>query len=149
MNTRGSLLPDPTQDPIEAIFYCLQNEDEAIPDNGRKEGQYCGIIAVRTSTVVFLKLGLTRYTIDLVEDEMDLVKCLVEKVQSWDPEIFTGYDVLKDSWGYFVERVDEIGKLRFKITRPFTDGLLSARIGHCDGVEPCEVSIYWTSREQG
>lgn len=108
-------MPDPTQDPMQAIFYCFQNESETIPNNGRKEGQYCGFIAVQTpdlsgATVDFRKLGLSRYPIEVVEDEVDLVKALVDKVHEWDPEIFTGYDVLKDSWGYFVERVDEIGK---------------------------------------
>lgn len=114
VNTRGDLLPDPSQDPMQAIFYCLQNESDDIPDNGRKEGQHCGLIAVQQThdldqTVNLRKLGLSRYPIELVEDEIDLIKALVDKVHEWDPEIFTGYDVLKDSWGYFVERVDEIG----------------------------------------
>ena len=53
-------------------------------------------------------MGLSRYTIDIVEDELELVNALVDRVREWDPEIFTGFDVLKDSWGYFVERVDEV-----------------------------------------
>lgn len=107
-------MPDPSQDAIEAIFYCLQHESEDIPNNGRKEGQFCGFIAVQSpdaiNAVDLRRLGLSRYPVEIVEDEIDLVKALVDKVQEWDPEIFTGYDVLKDSWGYFVERVDEIGK---------------------------------------
>lgn len=115
VNTRGELLPDPSRDPIQAIFYCFQNENDTIVDNGRKEGQYCGFIAVQTpeiseESIDIRRLGLSRYSIEVVEDEIDLVKALVDKVHEWDPEIFTGYDVLKDSWGYFVERVDEIGE---------------------------------------
>lgn len=115
VNTRGELLPDPSQDPMQAIFYCLQNESDSISDNGRKEGQHCGFIAIQPKddskhAIDLCKLGLSRYPIQIVEDEIDLIKALVDKVHEWDPEIFTGYDVLKDSWGYFVERVDEIGK---------------------------------------
>lgn len=115
VNTRGELLPDPSQDPIQSIFYCFQNENDSIADNGRKEGQYCGYIAIQADNSTeerldYRKLGLSRYPVNVVEDEIDLVKALVDKVHEWDPEIFTGYDVLKDSWGYFVERVDEIGK---------------------------------------
>jgi DNA polymerase zeta len=100
---------------MAAIFYCLQTENDGISSNGRKEGQHCGIIAVQDpnsseDNTDFRKLGLSRYPIEVVEDEIDLIKTLVDKVHEWDPEIFTGYDVLKDSWGYFVERVDEIGE---------------------------------------
>ena len=93
----------------------MQNEDDHIPDNGRKEGTHCGLIALNYETnnhdgieLNFRRMGLSRYTIDIVEDELELVNALVDRVREWDPEIFTGFDVLKDSWGYFVERVDEV-----------------------------------------
>jgi len=115
VNTRGELLPDPAHDEIQAIFYCFQNEDDNVPDNGRKEGTHVGFIATEYITnlseqhVNFKKLGLSRYSIQVVEDEIDIIKALVDKVREWDPEIFTGYDVLKESWGYLVERAEEIG----------------------------------------
>lgn len=123
VNTRGGLLPDPSQDAMQAIFYCFQNESDNIVDNGRKEGQHSGFIAVQATdtadrVIDLRKMGLSRYPIDIVEDEIDLIKALVDKVHEWDPEIFTGYDVLKDSWGYFVERVDEIGEFFFAEVRP-------------------------------
>lgn len=101
---------------MQGIFYCLQNEDDQIPDNGRKEGTHCGFITTRHdgntegAEIDFHKIGLSRYTIEVVDDEIDLINALVDRVREWDPEILTGFDVLKDSWGYFVERVDEIGE---------------------------------------
>lgn len=115
VNTRQDLLPDPTLDSIQGIFYCLHNEDDSIPDNGRREGTYVGFIAVQhqaedsSISLKFSRLGFTRYRIDVVEDEIDLVKMLIDKVREWDPEVFTGYDVLKDSWGFLVERAHHIG----------------------------------------
>ena len=115
VNTRGDLLPDPAHDQIQAIFYCFQNEDDNISDNGRKEGTHIGVIAIEYSgpeqdiRLDLKKLGLSRYSLQIVEDELDLLKALVDQVREWDPEIFTGYDVLKDSWGYLVERADVIG----------------------------------------
>ena len=115
VDTRGDLLPDPTHDEIKCIFYCLQNEDDDISDNGRKEGTHVGMIissdtsSLRDAYVAYHRLGLSRYVIDVVDDELDLVRCLVDKVRLWDPEIFTGFDVLKDSWGYLVERIEIIG----------------------------------------
>lgn len=115
INTRGDLLPDPSKDEIQAIFYCLQHEDEHRPDNGRKEGTFTGYIASQqaggdSTSVNFRRLGLSRFAIDVVDDEIDLIRALIDKVREWDPEIFTGYDVLKDSWGYLVERAEEIGQ---------------------------------------
>lgn len=139
VNTRGNLLPDPAQDPIQGVFYCLQHEHDQIVDNGRKDGTHCGFIVARMeatpdgSEIDFVKLGLSRYTIEVVEDEIDLVKALVDRVREWDPEILTGFDVLKDSWGYFVERVDDIGQHPSELQQAVTETLCSARAGHRHG----------------
>ena len=121
MNTRGNLLPDPAQDAIQGVFYCLQNEDDQIADNGRKDGTHCGFIVTKFDAnadgiqLDVAKLGLSRYTIEVVDDEVDVINALVDRVREWDPEILTGFDVLKDSWGYFVERVDDIGEPRHSL----------------------------------
>lgn len=57
MNTRGNLLPDPEHDAVQAIFYCLQTEDENIISNGFHKGYHVGVIAVGQSTDT-AKLGL-------------------------------------------------------------------------------------------
>jgi hypothetical protein len=38
VNSRENRLPDPRQDPIEIIFWCLQTEDENVVCNGRLPG---------------------------------------------------------------------------------------------------------------
>lgn len=106
-------MPDPAEDAIEAIFFCLKNEDDHIVDNGHKEGTHVGMIVVDDAldnSIDVRKLGLSRFNIQVVEDEISLIETFIEKVREWDPEIFVGYDVLKDSWGYLVERAEDIGK---------------------------------------
>lgn len=90
------------------------NEDlETTP--GVKEGCLIGCIAVAEGDIAdqsakakaIKSLGLGRYTMDIVPDELELINTFVDKVTAWDPEIFTGYEIQNASWGYLLERADK------------------------------------------
>ncbi|RUP45363.1 LOW QUALITY PROTEIN: hypothetical protein BC936DRAFT_148272 [Jimgerdemannia flammicorona] len=38
VNTRGKLLPNPSEDPVSVIFWCLQTEGEDVQTNGYRKG---------------------------------------------------------------------------------------------------------------
>ncbi|GAA5866905.1 hypothetical protein JCM3774_004599 [Rhodotorula dairenensis] len=130
VNTRGTLLPDPQHDPIQAIFYCLQSDNEDLDANGRADNTHVGVIAVGSDDM-YRVLGITDYTIDFVDDEKTLIESFVESVRyGWDPECLGGYEVHHASWGYLLERaeaeygwnlVPELGRVRVLDTGRFGD----------------------------
>ena len=104
-------LPNPTSDPISAVFYCLHSEEDDHPTTeGAKEGCLVGCIIVAETDKrgrddgSLHRLGLSRYTIEYVDDELELLNLLIDKVQEWDPEVLTGYEIQNSSWGYVLER---------------------------------------------
>lgn len=104
VNTRGDLLPDPKEDAIEAIFYCLQSDNEDLDVNGRSSNTHVGVIAVGTDDS-YRVLGITDYAIEFVEDERTLIETFVDKLRNdWDPECVAGYEVHHASWGFLLER---------------------------------------------
>ncbi|GAA5965048.1 hypothetical protein JCM8115_005696 [Rhodotorula mucilaginosa] len=130
VNTRGTLLPDPQHDAIQAIFYCLQSDNEDLDANGRAENTHVGVIAVGNKDTLRI-VGITDYDIHVVEDERTLIDTFVEWVRyDWDPECLGGYEVHHASWGYLLERaeaeygwnlVPELGRVRVLDTGRFGD----------------------------
>ncbi|KAG2233310.1 hypothetical protein INT48_007746 [Thamnidium elegans] len=111
VNTREKLLPDPEQDSVQIIFWCLQTEDQCIPTNGYQEGYHVGVIAVKSFDITKIGLSSTRATIDYVDSEEQLFTLLIEKIRCFDPDILVGYEVQNSSWGYLVERGAELDQL--------------------------------------
>lgn len=116
VNTRGKLLPDPQLDAIEAIFYCLQSDNEDLHANGRSENTHVGVLAVGDgSTLRTLGITPAEYDVEIVSDERTLIDAFLEKVRyDWDPECLGGYEVHHASWGYLLERAEaEYGATAF------------------------------------
>ncbi|BGP52794.1 DNA polymerase zeta [Rhodotorula sphaerocarpa] len=131
-NSRKNLLPDPQHDAIEAIFYCLQSDDEDLHVNGRSENTHVGALAVGNGDTLRI-LGITPadYDIEVVSSERMLIETFLDKVRyDWDPECLGGYEVHHASWGYLLERaeaeygwnlVPELGRVRTFDTGRFGD----------------------------
>lgn len=110
-SSRGKLLPDPKEDEILILFYCLKTENEGIDFNGRSEDTHVGVIAVAPkdeegNVIADIKaiVGATDYVLDVVETEHDLINEWIDRVREWDPECVGGYEIHKGSWGYLIER---------------------------------------------
>lgn len=65
MNTRETLLPDPQQDQVQVIFWCLQTKDQCFPSNGYT-GYHVGIIALQSFDINKVGLSNTRNVILLL-----------------------------------------------------------------------------------
>jgi len=113
VNTRGSLFPDPAQDEIACIFWCIQSNNEQLKSNGIKEGYHVGILVL--SEQESLVEGIRRMigvTVEEENSELDLITRLVDIVRNLDPDILTGYEIHNSSWGYIIERARcKYGKL--------------------------------------
>jgi len=105
VNTRENLVPNPEQDEIGCVFWCLQSDDDDLEVNGMNEGTHVGVLALSEEGGLAHKIS--QHTAVEVEEEiseLDLIIRMVDIVRSYDPDILTGYEVHGGSWGYMIER---------------------------------------------
>jgi DNA polymerase zeta len=122
VNTRGVLLPNPEEDEISCIFWCIQSDDQDIDVNGNLPGVHVGMIAQGSGDGPTSKLSKAlRIELEREPTELDLINRLVDIVRYHDPDIITGYEVHNGSWGYLIERArkkydfdicDELSRVR-------------------------------------
>ncbi|KAI1612753.1 DNA polymerase zeta subunit [Exophiala viscosa] len=105
VNTRGSLAPNPDEDAIASVFWCVQTDDEDVESRGSREGIHKGILTVADEPHMGKKIG-RNVPFDVEEEttELDLLTRLIDIVRIYDPDILTGYEVHTSSWGYLIER---------------------------------------------
>lgn len=105
VNTRGSLVPNPEQDEIGCVFWCLQSDDEGLEVNGINEGTHVGVLALSEAGGLAQKISQqTCVEVEEENSELDLINRMVDIVRGYDPDILTGYEVHGGSWGYVIER---------------------------------------------
>jgi DNA polymerase zeta len=105
VNTRGSLVPNPEEDELQCVFWCLQSDEDGLESNGIAEGTHIGIVALSEDGSMAQRIA-KQVTCEVQEEssELDLIIRMVEIVRSYDPDILTGYEVHGGSWGYLIER---------------------------------------------
>ncbi|SCV68725.1 BQ2448_846 [Microbotryum intermedium] len=121
VNTREGLLPNPLLDPIQAILYCLQSENDDVDMNGRLPDTHVGCIAVRDASETDLRkvIGPTDYALQVVDTELSMIATFLDLiVNDWDPEALAGYEVHHSSWGYLLERAKEVHGECSKVSCP-------------------------------
>ena len=105
VNTRENLVPDPEQDEIGCVFWCLQSDEEDLEVNGINEGTHVGILALSGSGGVAHSISQhTSVDVEAEISELDLINRMVDIVRNYDPDILAGYEVHGGSWGYIIER---------------------------------------------
>ncbi len=122
VNTRGNLVPNPEQDEIGCVFWCLQSDEEDLEVNGTNEGTHVGVLALSDSGGLAQKMSQhTGVEVEEETSELDLINRMVDIVRGYDPDILTGYEVHSGSWGYMIERArckydynmcDELSRMR-------------------------------------
>lgn len=116
VDSRADLAPDPEHDPISAIFWCLQTDDDEVISCGAEDGIRTGVLVLENekrdlSARIRKQLGIT---VESESDELDLINSMVDIVRSYDPDILTGYEVHNSSWGYLIERA----RLKYEYNLP-------------------------------
>ena len=105
VNTRGHLVPNPEQDEISCVFWCLQSDDEDLEVNGFNEGTHVGVLTLSEEGGLAHKIQQhTAVEVEEESSELDLINRMVDIVRHYDPDILTGYEVHNGSWGYLIER---------------------------------------------
>jgi DNA polymerase zeta len=117
VNSRGTLVPDPAEDEIQCIFWCIEGEEDGL-DDGKRVGILC---LSEEDGIVNRIFKHSSAEVEYEEDELDLINRMVNIVRQFDPDILTGYEVHNGSWGYLIERArmkydydlcDEISRMK-------------------------------------
>ncbi|TVY43807.1 DNA polymerase zeta catalytic subunit [Lachnellula subtilissima] len=105
VNTRGNLVPNPEEDEVQCIFWCLQSDDETLKNNGYAEGTHLGMVILSEDGDMTERIS-KQVAIEVLQEqsELDLMIRMVELVRAHDPDILTGYEVHGSSWGFLIER---------------------------------------------
>lgn len=106
--SRGRLLPDPKQDPIVAVFYCLQDSDIQLEQPVSENGYYSGVWLVESEKNKSLRLGNQHSLfVEYFDSELDLFNEVINRVRIWNPDVLAGWEVHGASWGYLAGRAME------------------------------------------
>lgn len=98
-NSRGTLVPDPNEDAVAAIFWCIGSDD------GGSGQSASGILALSDEDGVAARIAKqVSVPVEHEQDELDLINRMVDIVREHDPDILTGFEVHNNSWGYLIER---------------------------------------------
>ena len=105
VNTRGNLVPNPEQDEIACVFWCVQSDDEDLEVNGNRESTHIGVLALCEDCGLAQKISLqTSVEVEEESSELDLINHVIDIVRRYDPDVLTGFEVHGGSWGYMIER---------------------------------------------
>ena len=105
VNTRNNLMPNPEQDEISCVFWCLQSDEEDLKVNGKNERTHVGVLALAEEGSWAHQIAQqTSAEVEEESSELDLINRMVDIVRIADPDILTGYEVHGGSWGYIIER---------------------------------------------
>ena len=103
VNTRQHFVPNPEEDEVACIFWCIKRHDQTV---GEDENDLVSGVLLLTETQPTARQASQELSIDVEwwPNELDLINRMVDIVRDYDPDILTGYEVHNGSWGYLIER---------------------------------------------
>ncbi|KAL1840337.1 hypothetical protein VTJ49DRAFT_551 [Mycothermus thermophilus] len=106
VNTRGKLVPNPEEDEVQCIFWCLRSDEQRLFGNTQSADETISGIVVLSEDGLLAEQIRKQTGVEVAEEttELDMLVRMVEIVRTHDPDIITGYEVHGTSWGYLAER---------------------------------------------
>ncbi len=108
VNTRGKRVPNPEEDEVQFIFWCVKSDETnetGEADEADESPHQSGVIVLSEdgslARRVHLEIG---GGVQAEPTELDALVRIVDIVRRHDPDILTGYEVHGSSWGYLIER---------------------------------------------
>lgn len=100
VETREDFFPDPSNDPIKALFWAFQPEYQQMPYT-----KGCILLAETEEEKLKYQSMVTDFDVTVYEsDELNLLNALIDTVSFYDPDILCGYEINSSSWGYAIKR---------------------------------------------
>ncbi|KAH6628687.1 hypothetical protein F5144DRAFT_320810 [Chaetomium tenue] len=119
VNSKGKLLPNPEEDEVQCIFWCLRSDEQCLFGSQSDDNTITGIVVLSGDGLLAKQVrSQTSCQVDEEASELDLLVKMVEIVRTHDPDILTGYEVHGSSWGYLVERA--MHKYEFDLCNEFS-----------------------------
>lgn len=106
VNTRGKLVPNPEEDEVKCIFWCVRSdEDFSLTSQSASDSTLSGVVVLSEDGELARRVRrMTSVEVFEEASELDVMVRMVELVRTYDPDILTGYEVHGGSWGYLIER---------------------------------------------
>ncbi|KAJ9155397.1 DNA polymerase [Pleurostoma richardsiae] len=106
VNTRGTLVPNPEEDEVQCIFWCVSSDEQLHNGSQSSDRALSGVVVLSEDGSSAQKIRSQISTALVMEEssELDVMVRMVEIVRTYDPDILTGYEVHGSSWGYLIER---------------------------------------------
>ncbi|XP_046836193.1 DNA polymerase zeta catalytic subunit isoform X1 [Vespa crabro] len=140
--TREDFIPDPQHDPIEAIFYAIQNDVPISSDIKQMEyGAIVRLSSEQSAGFINSHIPFIPTLIQYVESEEDLLNNLVTLIRRCDPDILIGWEVEVLSWGYIFQRASNMGFKLFPLYISRTPNISSSYGSQMFFKEDSEIRI--------
>lgn len=110
-NVGSDRQPDPEKDSIAAIFYNFDDLNGMHEDDATTSGI---LICLEGLDQMFLGkqflniASVLDVTVESFPTENSMVNAFLERIDKFDPDILSGYEINASSWGYLVERYREV-----------------------------------------
>ncbi|XP_068631167.1 DNA polymerase zeta catalytic subunit isoform X2 [Battus philenor] len=106
-SVRYDLNPDPAIDAIQAIFIYVKND---CPSNHFLQKSISEVLVVDSLQVPkYLDRCIFDVNVTYIDNEVQCLEKLIELVKKHDPDIMCGYEIEMNSWGYIIERAQNLG----------------------------------------
>lgn len=104
VTTRRGLKPDPSIDPIAAIFYLIHD------DSASSEKDKLGVFLVddNSSRNLLSRTGMASFPCYCFKNEAEMLTNFALFIEEKDPDMILGYEVQMLSWGYLIERAGSL-----------------------------------------
>jgi DNA polymerase zeta len=106
--TRGQLNPDPAVDPIAGIFYSIYNDVPITSNEPTSENGMIVNLEMLMCSRDFQNSSQKGFHVTLVANEVEMFEKLFQLVLLWNPDILSGYEIEKSSWGFLLQRAAAI-----------------------------------------
>ncbi|KAF5370238.1 hypothetical protein D9615_010070 [Tricholomella constricta] len=111
-STDGGKTPNPEINEIVALFYAYQRSEANPPQTE----------TIIVQTPHFDQRRIREMKLDIVHDEIELINRIVDIVMDLDPDVLTGWDIQRGSWGYLEARGFEFSDLISRAPPPRSAG---------------------------
>lgn len=119
VNTRGKVVPNPEEDGVQCIFWCLSSTEQQHSHDKPADKVISGIVVLSEDGTLCKEMcSQTSAEVIAESSELDVMVRMVEIVRALDPDILTGYEVHGSSWGYLIERA--MRKYEFDLCTEFS-----------------------------
>ncbi|CAH2071694.1 unnamed protein product, partial [Iphiclides podalirius] len=106
-SVRGDLNPDPAIDPVQAVFITVKND--CPPGHFLQKIVSVTLVVDPLPHPKYLDRCVFDLNITYLNTENEMLETIIGLVKKHDPDILCAYEIEMSSWGYIIERAQNLG----------------------------------------